>query len=235
MTDLFELTFPRSGKRSKVLLQKRRNMNPSDLATLSNGKPLEQVSPIASIRHQHHLLARLLADGKSLTESAEITGYSVTYISRLKTQDRAFQELITYYAQQSQEIYFSVHERLKGLGLNTIEELQERLAQEPDDFSNRELFELAELCLDRSGFGPTHNIKATHTVLTPDMISSLKEAIARKASGTIREISSSGAGAYEGPPLIEGSISTSKAESVQSEGNDLSAEGRKILEKRDPV
>jgi hypothetical protein len=230
MVELAELLDipPARGRRSTLVVSKRRNMVASDIASLSTGKPLEQVTPIAQLRHQHHLLARLIAEGKQLTEAAEITGYSVTYISRLKTQDKAFQELIEYYSEQTEEIYISVHERLKGLGLNTIEELQERLALDPEGFSNRELMELATLTMDRSGFGPTHNIKATHTVLTPDMILALKESIQRKQSGTIREISSGSSRTITGTIIDESATSGDNALRVEAEGNSLPANGRKV-------
>jgi len=229
LSELMEL--PRSGKRSSLRVEKRRNMTPTDLIALTVGKPLEQVSPIASLRHQHHLLARLIGEGKSITESAEITGYSIAYISRLKTQDKAFQELISYYRDNVEEIYYSVHERLKGLGLNTIEELQERLAEDRDGFTNRELMELAQLAFDRSGFGVTHNIKATHTILTPDMIVQLKDAIAKKSNGTIREISSSNSGTSISSALIEGSVQVEKNERVSIARDGVSEESREVFEK----
>ena len=189
MSELLDEIPPR-GRRSTLTAAKRRDIDPPDLVALRGVKPLEQVEPIQQLRHQHHLLARLLAEGKQVTEAAEITGYSVTYISRLKTQDRSFKELVKYYGEQVQEVFVNVHERLAGLGLNTIEELQERLAEHPERFSHRELMELAELCFDRSGHGPTSTNKSVVALLTGEDIARLKSEISARTLGSVRQLSS---------------------------------------------
>jgi hypothetical protein len=212
------------------VISKRRDITPSDVAALASARPLEQVTPVGQLRHQHHLLARLLAEGKQVTEAAEITGYSVTYISRLKTQDAGFKDLVIYYKEQVQEIFVSVHERLKGLGLNTIEELQERLSLAPDDWTKRELMELAQLCFDRSGFGPTQNVKASVTILTPEMITSLKAEIAARSHGSIKQISS-GNKVTSISQTIEGKAEPSEAATsgLESQGPDFSALCREVV------
>jgi hypothetical protein len=230
MVELAELLEHPRGRKSKLVVSKRRDVVASDIAALASARPLEQVQPVGQLRHQHHLLARLLAEGKQLTEAAEITGYSVTYISRLKTQDSSFKDLIQYYKEQVQEIFISVHERLKGLGLNTIEELQERLALEPEGWSKRELMELAALCLDRSGFGPTQNVKASVTVLTPELITTLKAEIAARAHGSIRQISPGDKITPLGKVIEhESKPSEKEAQLVPSEGDDFSTLCREVL------
>lgn len=207
MTSLLELLDvpPARGRRSKLEAERVREIAPDDLKELLEEPNLEQVSPIQQLRHQHHLLARLIAEGKQLTEASLITGYSVTYISRLKTQDKAFRELITYYRQQVGEVFVNVHERLAGLSLSTLEEIQDRLATSPGSFTNRELFELSELTLDRSGSGPTSTQRNVNVILTSDDVDRLKAEVFRRQRGTIREINPRNllGGASEGPAMEE--------------------------------
>ena len=229
MVELSELLEHPRGRKSKLVVEKRRDLTAADVASLAHARPLEQVTPIGQLRHQHHLLARLLAEGKQVTEAAEITGYSVTYISRLKTQDKSFKDLIAYYGEQVQEIYVSVHERLKGLGLNTIEELQDRLAEEPEKFTKRELMELAALCFDRSGFGPTQNVKASIAVLSAETIVQLKTEIARRQNGTVRQIQSD-RGSSGGTTIEHEATPKSTVLRMESEGDDFSALCREVVE-----
>jgi hypothetical protein len=75
-----------------------------------------------------------------------LTGYSPTYVSVLK-DDPSFQELVAHYAMQEELHHVDVLERMKLLGLATLDTLQERLEEDPAGFSNRELMEQAELML----------------------------------------------------------------------------------------
>jgi hypothetical protein len=223
---------PPRGRRTTLSATKRRDIDPPDLVALRNAKPLEQVAPVQQLRHQHHLLARLLAEGKSVTESAEITGYSVTYISRLKTQDRAFKELIKYYGEQVNEIFVNVHERLAGLGINTVEELQERLAEQPGSFTHRELMELAELCLDRSGHGPTSTNRSVVALLTGEDIARLKSEISSRSLGSVRMLPSGDLSADTASQLGSAeSLSKAEADVTATPGPELSEKIWEAIEK----
>ena len=103
-------------------------------------------SVITVMRSQHHRIAQLLAKAVDQHEVALITGYSAAYISRLKASP-AFEELLAYYSTQREQIFIDVLERMKALGLATLEELQARLADEPEAWTKRELLEMAELML----------------------------------------------------------------------------------------
>ncbi len=105
------------------------------------------------IRHSHHLLARCLAEGHSQEHASLMTGYSPSYISSLKG-DPAFAELLAYYATQKEQIFLDVAERMRVLGLSTLDELQARLAGKPDEWTRRELMELAELMLVKGRQSP---------------------------------------------------------------------------------
>jgi hypothetical protein len=102
--------------------------------------------PIQQLRASHHQLAELLSQGRPDTEVALITGYSLSRISILK-RDPTFQELLANYATMRQKVFVDTLERMRILGLSSLDELQERLETAPERWSNRELMEMAELML----------------------------------------------------------------------------------------
>jgi hypothetical protein len=61
--------------------------------------------------------------------------------------DPAFQELLAYYATQKEMVLVDVWQRMRQLGLHSLDELQERLENEPEGFTKRELMEMAKLML----------------------------------------------------------------------------------------
>lgn len=139
------------GKKAMPLsMEFERELGPSDLPLILEPPPQGAFTPpLARIRNSHHMLARLLAEGKSGQEASLVTGYAPSRISILQN-DPAFAELVVYYKGQVEAKYLDVHERLAMLGLSSIDELQARLDENPDGFKNRELLELAEFLLDRS-------------------------------------------------------------------------------------
>jgi hypothetical protein len=137
----------RGGRRTAEPLQVEviRELTSDDLPSLRTGHSPAPRS-LAVIRHSHHQLAQLLARGTSQTDAALITGYSPAYISVMK-DDPAFAELLTHYSSVSEEKFADVLERMRSMGLSTLDELQNRLELESENWSVRELMELAELLL----------------------------------------------------------------------------------------
>lgn len=106
-------------------------------------------TPLMQIRHTHHLLARLIADGTKLIDAARISGYSSGHISSLQ-RDPAFQELIAHYAEQKDVIYYDYHQGLAVLGTTAMQALQARLDEAPEKLSTGELRTIMESAYDRS-------------------------------------------------------------------------------------
>ena len=106
------------------------------------GDPLSRFGRFAS----HHRLAQLIATGTAPEKISAITGYSPSYISSLQG-DPTFGELLAYYGANAELIFIDVMERMKTLGLASLEILQERIDSEPDTWTKRELMELSELML----------------------------------------------------------------------------------------
>ncbi len=122
-----------------------RELGSDDLPLLCN--PTAVAAPSQSlrqIRHSHHQLAQLLARGDSSQEEAAlITGYSPSYISILKG-DPAFRDLVSYYVGQREQRVVDVYERMRTLGLSTLDELQRRLEENPEEYTIRLLLEQLE-------------------------------------------------------------------------------------------
>jgi hypothetical protein len=148
---LDEVSFPdaRGGRRPSgpaVQIAIARALTQDDLETLATRQAAPQGQRLARIRHSHHLLAQCLARGSTQAEASAITGYDPAYISALRG-DPAFEELLAHYAGVAGELFVDVMERMKALGLSTIDEIAHRFESDPEAFSNRELMELAELML----------------------------------------------------------------------------------------
>lgn len=111
------------------------------------------------IRHTHHLLAQQIAKGHSMAECALITGYAPATISVMKG-DPTFRELVAFYTAEAARVFSVGLERMQALGLSSLDELQRRLEEAPDDWSKRELMELVELMMIKGrpqagqGLGP---------------------------------------------------------------------------------
>lgn len=125
-----------------------RSLTEDDLPMLTEAQPLQATPPgLVKIRQTHHYLAQLLAKGDvNDHEASLITGYAPSRISILR-QDPLFKELLESYSANRAAIFIDVMERMKVLGLSTLDELQARLEEEPENFSRRELMEMAKLML----------------------------------------------------------------------------------------
>lgn len=103
----------------------------------------------ARLRQTHHLLARKLAEGASPAEASALTGFSPSWIGRLK-QDPAFRELLEYYKAQTETLLIDWEARLAALGGAFLDEIQHRLETQPEKFTDDQLRKMAETFLDRS-------------------------------------------------------------------------------------
>lgn len=151
--DPSELTIgsSRGGRGAKALIPLQieivRSLTQADMPALANPAPLNNAAPtLQSLRATHHQLAQLLARGMPATEASIITGYSPTRISILRG-DPTFAELLANYAANRELVFADTLERMRILGLSTLDELQDRLETDPAAWSNRELMEMAELML----------------------------------------------------------------------------------------
>lgn len=139
---------PQRGKPPKnLVIEIVRGLTEEDIPVLeSRAEVTTQPNTLQAVRSSHHQLAQLIVQGRPDAEVALITGYSPSRISILK-RDPTFQELLHGYQDLRQQVFVDTLERMKVLGLSTLDELQERLETEPERWSNRELMEMADLML----------------------------------------------------------------------------------------
>lgn len=227
---------PAKGRRAKQLhVSFVRNLNQADIQQLWDlpaGGLESSVRPLVRIRTSHHGLARLLAEGKKHEEAAIITGYDPAYISNLlKSPD--FANLVEYYKGQIEGVFINVHERLAALGIDTIEELQNKLATAPESFTTRELMELAALTMDRAGYGPKSTVQHSGAValVGADAVARIKNEVDNRQRGTTKALyAPSDQRPSLGATIIDGTIvPTSPASGSESERDDVPAEAGKAL------
>lgn len=162
---------------------------------LATAQPQGTTAPsVLALRHTHHNLARLLAQGTPGVEAAAITGYSQSRISILKA-DPAFQELLAHYAGLATEVFVNVHERLAGLGTDALEELSRRLDEDPESFTHKELLAVMEASMDRSGHGKTATVNV-NAVSASSLLEAVKAEAQRRSLGNVTTRSP---GALAGP------------------------------------
>ena len=141
---------PGRGRRpAPILYNVTRHLAETDIASLWEARKDGATPKLKTLRYNHHLLAKAVAAGKSLIECSNLTGLTAPRISDLKN-DPAFQELVSYYAEELNEVYIDVHQRMAALGTSVLEELTERFEADPEKFTKRELMDLFTTMADRS-------------------------------------------------------------------------------------
>lgn len=137
------------GRPGKLEVEVVRALVPADLDELRHPTPVENPNTaLVQIKAAHHRLAMTIAEGHDLEIVSLMTGYSPSYVSKIKG-DPAFAELLAYYQTQKRQVFVDTAERMKTLGLTTLDELQSRLETEGEKWSKRELMDLAELMLGK--------------------------------------------------------------------------------------
>jgi len=140
----------RAGRPAKPLTAEIvRPLNEADrelaLTVERHSKPPE----LKRITDRHHALARLLASGTPEGEAAIILNYDVSRISILK-HSPAFQELLQLYRSEVDREFATTLDHMSGMTRDALVELRERLEDEPEKFSNRELLSIVTDMVDRA-------------------------------------------------------------------------------------
>jgi hypothetical protein len=141
--DMVALAPARGARAAPLAVSVKREITPADLEALARSTPpATPPRPLQRLRTAHHSLAMALAAGKSNEEAALTTGYDPARISVLKA-DPAFADLVAYYQQQREVQFVDVNARLAQVAMSAAEELQERLDEKPETFTNGQLREIA--------------------------------------------------------------------------------------------
>jgi hypothetical protein len=135
-----------------VLAEIVRPLEPADLALLATERGV-QPTAIKRLTDSHHALARCLAEGMKDVEAAAITGYTPSRISILRDSP-LFAELIEHYRSNKNAVLADLHERMVTAGLVAVQELANRLEDEPEKIATSTLLEAVKTLADRTGHGP---------------------------------------------------------------------------------
>lgn len=157
------------------------NLTQSDLDSLEDDRD-STTQPIMKLRHKHHALARSIASGMDGVTAAVLVGYTESHVSVLKS-DPSFKELVRFYTVKVDEAYLGMHERMAGLGLDAVNELSDRLDEDPDAFSNTQLLEMASRMGDRTGHGPSSSTNVNVKVGLADRLLSARNRMDEAAAG----------------------------------------------------
>lgn len=136
-----------------LVIEEVTELEASELAVLVTNRDTS-APKLKKLRERHHALAKMLASGVSEGDAAIACGYSNSRISILKS-DPSFQELLNFYGDKAKERFYDVNESLGALSRDAVEEIRERLEEEPESFTVGQLESLAKLALDRTGHGPS--------------------------------------------------------------------------------
>lgn len=141
--------------------ERTRALTPADIESLGlHPAPVQRIKKLCD---SHHAVARLVAEGRPGVEISALTGYVQSRISILKS-DPAFAELVEFYRGEQRDAYANLADRMALLSLDTIQELQDRLVNEPESFQIDQLQAQLRMLADRTGFGPTAKTDVQITV-----------------------------------------------------------------------
>ena len=166
------------GKSKQLICNELAELTAEDVAvyqtTVSCGG--SAASQIKKIRDVHHQIARMLAAGFKNVEISQVTGITPQRVTQLKN-DPAFIELLEFYRDNESEVFADLISRIKNLSTDALDKLHERIVEDPNQVTTRELIEVVKAGYDRSGHGPQSKVEHTGQVLNKHEIAEIKQAV----------------------------------------------------------
>jgi hypothetical protein len=129
-------------------------------------QPVPAVIAPARLRDSHHAVARLVALGQAPAEISIQTGYSVARLYTL-ARDPAFKDLVAFYRNDHTAIHENFMETMGLVARDALQEIHERLQDQPDRFNEDQLLDVFKVTADRAGFAPIQRTinKSIHTTI----------------------------------------------------------------------
>lgn len=156
------------------------------------GFPLPETSPRAQpqsllkrLSSRHHRLAQLLAEGVPPGEAGIACGYTASRVSVLQT-DIPFKALVAFYASQRQQAFIATGQKLADVADTALDILQDRLEDNPNEFSPTQLLAVITTAADRSGHGPMSTQRNVNVNLSAEQLASLKASVLATQPGTVQ-------------------------------------------------
>ena len=132
-----------------------------DLPALAE-RQREGKKELKRLRSVHHCAARMMAAGHKDVEVAARTGMHPNRIYMLK-DDPAFQGLVEHYQEQEEEVWLDARRRAAQVGTLAMEALQDKLLEDPDSLTPKQLLEIMEKGLSHGGFPATQRVESDST------------------------------------------------------------------------
>lgn len=182
-----------------------RDIGPEDAALMQTAAlaPTNQRAPLARLREPHHHLAKLLAEGTERVAASRITGYCTSRIKTLEN-DPAFNELIAHYRETKAAAAPDIDQAITNSALIAGQLLQERMEDEPDSFSNKELLAIRDASLDRIGKGPTSK-RTLEVVNVQGVLAEMRDMMAAEGAMRIVDKNTPIEAEYEEVPSVPSS------------------------------
>lgn len=145
--DLDEMLLPQQIRPEGEPLEYRvlRSLVPADVEHLGSvgGTPNRLIDRTTA---RHHQLAMWVAQGKSDSEISALGGVSVSRMGDFR-KSPAFQELVAHYLEVRECVFSDTNERLKMVGMQFLDELQARIDEKPEAFTNQQVLDAAHTLL----------------------------------------------------------------------------------------
>lgn len=145
--DLNETLLPQQIRPDGEPLQYRilRSLVPADIEHLvpAGERPSRLIDRTTA---RHHQLAMWVAQGKSNSEISALGGVSVSRMEDFR-KSPAFQELVAHYQEVRECVFSETNERVKMVGLQFLDELQARIDEKPEAFTNQQVIDAAHVLL----------------------------------------------------------------------------------------
>lgn len=142
----------------------------------------ENILSIEQMRTRQHRMAQLLASGLKETTVARMVGFTVGYVSNLK-RSPAFAELLAHYTAEVEDRFSGFVERAGELSEQLVDELADRLQENPKQFTVNQILEAVKTLADRSGNAPV--ARTTNLNVNVDLGSKLAAARARATAAEL--------------------------------------------------
>lgn len=176
-----------AGAKPAIHVSVLRELTEGDKAFLSQQPAVVRAgTSLRRLRDSHHKVAKLLADGLSYAEVSMMTSYSLSRVYVLAT-DPMFRELISFYRENKDKEYTDFHATMASFATDAVQELHQRLDEDPDKMSNEFLADVVKTLADRTGHAPVS--KSVNINVHQNLADRLSRARQRVASlpGTVEE------------------------------------------------
>lgn len=147
-----------------------------DLARLNEERGTKP-KKLQSINAKHRLLAQYIAQGMTQTQAAFAAGFTPSTVSILM-QDEMFQGLVAEVTANLQADSDRIQAKLMVNTEMAVDELGNRLSEDPESFTEAQLLEVTKAFADRSGFGPSQKSEVNIKVGAADRLEAARQRVA---------------------------------------------------------